>query len=131
MSKESLEQFVQQVTDDEQLQARIGDGIDAAIRENDGQTLIESLIALGAECGCNFSVEDLAQTVELSDEELDGVAGGTNSDANTQSSSNYDAVSYLPEMGIIKGYEDGTFQPESSTNRVKWLMARIRPSRIG
>ena len=65
MSKENLDQFIQKVTDDEQLQVRIGEEID-----------IDSLIALGAECGCEFSVEDLAQTVELSDEELDGVAGG-------------------------------------------------------
>jgi len=111
---------MKQVADSEELQTRLGE-------ENDA----DSLIALGAEHGCESSADDLTAGAELSDEELDGVAGGTNSDANTQSSSNYDAVSYLPEMGIIKGYEDGTFQPESSKNRVKWLMARIRSSRIG
>ena len=36
----------------------------------------DSLIALGAEHGCEFTAEDLAANVELSDEELDGVAGG-------------------------------------------------------
>ena len=36
----------------------------------------DSLIALGAEHGCEFTAEDLAQNVELSDKELDGVAGG-------------------------------------------------------
>jgi len=65
MSKESLDQFIQKVTDSEQLQARICEEID-----------IESLIALGAEHGYEFTAEDLAQNVELSDEELDVVAGG-------------------------------------------------------
>ena len=39
MSKENLDQFVQKVTDSEELQTRIGEEIDA-----------DSLIALGAEC---------------------------------------------------------------------------------
>jgi len=65
MSKENLEQFIQQISDSEELQARIGDEIDA-----------ESLIALGAEHGCEFTAEDLAEHAELSDEELEGVAGG-------------------------------------------------------
>ena len=65
MSKENLEQFMNQVADSEELQARIGDEIDA-----------DSLIALGAEHGCDFSAEDLTAGAELSDEELDGVAGG-------------------------------------------------------
>jgi len=65
MSKETLDQFIQKVTDSEQLQARICEEID-----------IESLIALGAEHGYEFTAEDLAQNVELSDEELDVVAGG-------------------------------------------------------
>jgi predicted ribosomally synthesized peptide with nif11-like leader len=65
MSKENLDQFIQKVTNSEELQARIGEEIDA-----------DSLIALGAENGCEFSAEDLAADVELSDEELDGVNGG-------------------------------------------------------
>ena len=65
MSKENLDQFIQKVTGSEELQARIGDEMDA-----------DSLIALGPEHGCEFSAEDLAADVELSDEELDGVAGG-------------------------------------------------------
>jgi hypothetical protein len=36
----------------------------------------DSLIALGAEHGFEFSAGDLAAGAELSDEELDGVAGG-------------------------------------------------------
>ena len=65
MSKESLDQFMNQVADSEELQARIGEEIDA-----------ETLIALGAEHGCEFTADDLTAGAELSDEELDGVAGG-------------------------------------------------------
>ena len=65
MSKQTLDQFIQKVTDSEELQARIGEEMDA-----------DSLIALGAEHGCEFTAEDLVANVELSDEELDGVAGG-------------------------------------------------------
>ena len=65
MSKENLEQFMNQVAESKELQARIGDEIDA-----------KSLIALGAECGCEFTAEELQESVELSDEELDGVSGG-------------------------------------------------------
>ena len=36
----------------------------------------DALIALGAEHGCEFTVEDLQESVELSDEDLDGVARG-------------------------------------------------------
>ncbi len=65
MSKENLEQFIQQISDSEELQSTIGDEIDT-----------DAFIALGAQHGCDFSVEDLAENAELSDEELDGVAGG-------------------------------------------------------
>jgi len=65
MSKENLDQFMNQVADSEELQARIGEEIDA-----------ETLIALGAEHGCEFSADDLTAGAELSDEELDSVAGG-------------------------------------------------------
>ncbi len=65
MSKENLEQFMNQIADSEELQAKIGEEIDA-----------EALIALGAECGCEFTAEELQESAELSDEELDGVAGG-------------------------------------------------------
>ena len=65
MSKENLDQFIQKVTDDEELQARIGEEIDA-----------ETLISLGAEHGCEFTADDLTENSELSDEELDSVTGG-------------------------------------------------------
>ena len=65
MSKENLEQFMSKVADSEELQAKMGEQIDA-----------ESLIALGVECGCEFTAEELQESAELSDEELDGMAGG-------------------------------------------------------
>ena len=65
MSKENLIQFMNQVTDSEELQNRIGDEIDT-----------DALIALGAAHGCKFTAEDLTEYAELSDEELDSVAGG-------------------------------------------------------
>ena len=65
MSKENLEQFMEQVAGSEELQAKIGEEIDA-----------EALIALGAECGCEFTAEELQESAELSDEELGTVAGG-------------------------------------------------------
>ena len=69
MSKENLEQFMEQVAGSEELQAKIGEEIDA-----------EALIALGAECGCEFTAEELQDSAELSDEELDTVAGGVNTE---------------------------------------------------
>ncbi len=65
MSKENLDQLIQKVTDSEELQARIGEEIE-----------VEALIALGAECGCEFTAEGLQESAELSDKELAGVAGG-------------------------------------------------------
>ena len=65
MSKESLEQFLNQVAESKELQAKIGEEIDT-----------ESLITLGVEQGFEFTVEDLQENAELSDEELDAVAGG-------------------------------------------------------
>ena len=65
MSKENLEQFIQQISGSEELQSTIGDEIDA-----------DAFIAFGAEHGCEFTEEDLQESAGLSDEELDGVAGG-------------------------------------------------------
>ena len=52
MSTENLEQFMSKVADSEELQAKIGEKIDAA------------LIALGAECGCEFTAEELEEYVD-------------------------------------------------------------------
>ena len=71
MSKESLEQFVTQIADSEELRTQIEGQLN-----NDDAMSMDELIELGAAYGCNFSVEDLNEAVELSDDELDGVAGG-------------------------------------------------------
>ena len=65
MSKENVERFINQIAGSQELQARIGTGMDG-----------EALATLGAENGCDFSVEELGGFGELSDQELDGVAGG-------------------------------------------------------
>ena len=66
MSKENLEQFMKQIDSSEDLQSRIGDEIAG-----------DDLVALGAEHGYEFSVEELSGLGELSDQELEGVAGGS------------------------------------------------------
>ena len=48
MSFEKIEQFMNQVAESEELQAKIGEEID-----------VDALIALGAECGCEFTAEEL------------------------------------------------------------------------
>ena len=50
MSKENLEQFMNQVAETEELRTRMGKEIDT-----------KSLIALGAECGCEFTAEELQE----------------------------------------------------------------------
>jgi predicted ribosomally synthesized peptide with nif11-like leader len=65
MSKENLDQFIQKVTDSEELQARIGEEMDA-----------DEFITLGAEYDCEFTADDLTAGSESTDDELDGVAGG-------------------------------------------------------
>ena len=67
MSKENLEQFMKQVADSEDLQAKIG-------KEITGDTLV----ALGAAHGCKFSIEDVQACAELSDSQMEGLAGGIN-----------------------------------------------------
>ena len=76
MSKEALEQFMTQVEGSADLQARIGEEIGA-----------DALVALGADHGCEFTVEDVraAGTAErpkdgeLNDEQLEAVSGGVSS----------------------------------------------------
>ena len=100
MSKENLDQFIQKVTDDKQLQARIGDEIDT-----------DSLIALGAEHGFEFSVEDLQESAELGDEELDGVAGGANFSKNPLGFSINIAKSQVRSEGVLTCAVCGTPNP--------------------
>ena len=68
MSQKSLDKFMEQVTDSEDLQAQIGEEIDA-----------EALIALGTECGCEFTSENLQESAELR-----GYEGGRGGVGNTQ-----------------------------------------------
>ena len=70
MSKENLEQFMKQIDESEDLQAKIGEEITG-----------DALVALGAAHGCGFSIEDLQAAAELSDEELERVSGGSLSKA--------------------------------------------------
>ena len=65
MSKENLEQFMKQIDESKDLQAKIGEEITG-----------DALVALGAAHGCEFSIEDLQGDAELSDKQLEGVAGG-------------------------------------------------------
>ena len=65
MSKENLEQFMKQVDESEDLQAKIG-----------GEISGDALIALGAAHGCEFSIEDVQAGAELNDEQLERVSGG-------------------------------------------------------
>ena len=74
MSQESLEQFMEKVGSNEELRSTIENQLDG-----DGNIGVDALITMGAENGCDFTVEDLTQNVELSDEDLDGVAGGVGS----------------------------------------------------
>ncbi|SVC57392.1 uncharacterized protein METZ01_LOCUS310246 [marine metagenome] len=71
MSQQALEQFVTQIADSEELRTHIEGQLDS-----DGEMSMDELIELGAAYGCDFGVDDLNEAVELSDEELDGVAGG-------------------------------------------------------
>ena len=67
MSKEYLEQFLEQVGSDEELQATIENQLDS-----DGNISIDALIALGVEFGYEFNVEDLWCSPDWRDEILDG-----------------------------------------------------------
>ncbi len=53
------------MADSEDLQAKVG-------KENTGDTLV----ALGAAHGCEVSIEDVQASVELSDDQMEGVSGG-------------------------------------------------------
>ena len=69
MSKENLERFMTRVADSKDLQAKIGEEITG-----------DALVALGAAHGCEFSIEDVQGGAELSDKQLEGVAGGISSE---------------------------------------------------
>ncbi len=115
MSKENLDQFMNQVADSEELQTRIGEEIDA-----------ESLIALGAECGCEFTAEELKESAELSDEELDGVAGGRSGGSHSPT-----GVVYSGSLGrtTVMRYNPDT--GNGNTYRLKHGIENSYPSGVG
>lgn len=65
MSKENLDRFMSRIADSDELQAKIGEEIS-----------VETMIALGAEEGFDFRAEDFGESDELTDDDLEAVAGG-------------------------------------------------------
>jgi predicted ribosomally synthesized peptide with nif11-like leader len=65
MSKETLEQFLEQVAQSEELQIQIGPKID-----------VNSFVTLGSQYGYEFSHEDVTALDKLSSNALDSVVGG-------------------------------------------------------
>ena len=92
MSRDNLEQFIQHISDSEELQAKIGDEI-----------ATDAFVALGAEHGCEFTEEDLQASAELSDGELDGVAGGMLSVPNNVASYKGSGGGYRIECKVPTG----------------------------
>jgi len=84
MSKENLERFMVEVAENRSLQVVISDEI-----------IAESLVALGAEHGFDFSVEDIQQSSELREDELSLVVGGVKSQGGQGSM----AIAYNPKYG--------------------------------
>ena len=70
MSKEHLEQFMKQVADSKELQAKIGEA-----------TTEDALVALGAAHGRESAIEEVQAGAGVSEAELEGVAGGAFADA--------------------------------------------------
>ena len=73
MSEEQLKAFLSKVQDDTSLQEKLKAAVDA-----------DAVTAIAKEAGFSISADDLknAQS-ELSDEELEGVAGGTQTNTGT------------------------------------------------
>ena len=68
MSEEQLKAFLEKVKGDSNLQEKLEAASDA-----------DGVVAIAKEAGFKISAEDLKNTkVELSEEELEGVAGGAN-----------------------------------------------------
>ena len=84
MSIESITSFIERLSVDMALQARVG----AAVKDKEGQEAAEAVAAVGAEYGFNFTAAEAADAHamvtaeddggdrELSDLELEAVAGG-------------------------------------------------------
>lgn len=73
MSKEAVLEFVQKVSADESLEAEI----ETAIAGKQGTEAATAIAGVGSKHGYTFTIEELeAQREELSDEDLEEVAGG-------------------------------------------------------
>jgi predicted ribosomally synthesized peptide with nif11-like leader len=74
MSVENAKAFIQAAREDEALRGQL-----MAIRERDRDAAMASVISIGAEKGFAFTAEEFTGSLneELSDEDLDKVAGGT------------------------------------------------------
>jgi len=73
MSKEAVLEFVQKVSADESLEAEI----ETAISGKQGSDAANAIAGVGAKHGYTFTAEEIeAQREELSDEDLEEVAGG-------------------------------------------------------
>ena len=107
MSQVSLQRFMTEVAANEDLQARIGD-------ESDG----EDLIALGAKHGWEFTTEELLASAELSDEELESVAGGSSDVVKVKSTTT--DTSPRPARLVV------TTSTSGASNSASHLKVRIR-----
>jgi len=74
MSIENAKAFIQAAREDEALREQL-----MTIRERDRDAAMASVMAIGAEKGFVFTAEEFTGSLseELSDEDLDKVAGGT------------------------------------------------------
>lgn len=99
MSIENVAAFWRQVQDDPTLRARI-----AQLPAGTSEEAVAGLVGLGAELGCPFSAEEFGQTAmvegaELSDRDLEKVAGGLLSDRFTsQLSLRFSTFSIKPTL---------------------------------
>ena len=98
MSKVSLEQFVEHVSASEELKVRIGEEITT-----------DSLIALGAENGFVFTVEDFRESIfgTISDEEF-ALAGGGFGLRPIGTDANYWNIFWVPSRDVCFVEEFGT-----------------------
>ncbi len=74
MSKQALERFRTEVTNNQALRSEMAEALgprDGKLRASVGE-----LVAFASAHGFEFSAEELAEGVELRDEELDKVSGG-------------------------------------------------------
>jgi len=77
MSAESMEKFVQQVSSDK----GVAEQLNAALAGKEGDDAVEGIVAFANEAGFEVDAEDVvrlgaAREGELSDDQLDAVAGG-------------------------------------------------------